>query len=100
MRCSRRGARGAVLAAITEYDRIGRRNSCTDEAATGLPLVVALRSQGHCENPRCADDVHDPTDAGDSILEIDHIHDLAKGGEDNPAQMIALYPNCRERNRK
>jgi 5-methylcytosine-specific restriction protein A len=53
-----------------------------------------LRSQGHCENPRCAGDINDQTDAGDPILEVDHIHDLAKGGEDNPAQMIALCPNC------
>ena len=57
-------------------------------------LAVLLRSQGHCENPRCAGDIHDQTDAGDPILEVDHIHDLAKGGEDHPAQMIALCPNC------
>jgi 5-methylcytosine-specific restriction protein A len=31
---------------------------------------------------------------GDPILEIDHIHDLALGGPDNPVQMIALCPNC------
>ena len=28
------------------------------------------------------------------ILEIDHIHDLALGGDDDPLQMIALCPNC------
>jgi predicted HNH restriction endonuclease len=32
--------------------------------------------------------------AGDPILEIDHIHDLAKDGPDDPIQMIALCPNC------
>ena len=26
--------------------------------------------------------------------EFDHLHDLAKDGEDLPAQMIALCPNC------
>jgi 5-methylcytosine-specific restriction protein A len=56
--------------------------------------AVILRSQGHCENPRCTGDIQDLTDAGDPILEVDHIHDLAKDGEDNPAQMIALCPNC------
>ena len=56
--------------------------------------AVMLRSQGHCENPRCTGDIQDLTDAGDPILEVDHLHDLAKGGEDLPAQMIALCPNC------
>lgn len=27
-------------------------------------------------------------------LEIDHIHDLALGGDNDPVQMIALCPNC------
>ncbi len=56
--------------------------------------AVMLRSQGRCENPRCTGDIRDRTDAGDPILEVDHLHDLAKGGEDLPAQMIALCPNC------
>lgn len=56
--------------------------------------AVLLRSQGHCESPRCTGDIHDLTDSGDPILEVDHIHDLAKGGADLPAQMIALCPNC------
>ena len=34
------------------------------------------------------------TDRGQPLLEVDHIQDLALGGEDNPAQMIALCPNC------
>jgi 5-methylcytosine-specific restriction protein A len=56
--------------------------------------AVILRSRGHCENPRCTGDIQDLTDAGEPILEVDHIHDLGRGGEDNPAQMIALCPNC------
>ena len=56
--------------------------------------AVMLRSQGRCENPHCTGDIQDRTDAGDPILEVDHLHDLAKGGEDLPAQMIALCPNC------
>jgi 5-methylcytosine-specific restriction enzyme A len=56
--------------------------------------AVMLRSQGHCENPRCTGDIQDLTDAGDPILEVDHLDDLAKDGADLPAQMIALCPNC------
>jgi 5-methylcytosine-specific restriction protein A len=56
--------------------------------------AVLLRSGGRCENPRCAGDVQDRTVRGEPILEIDHVHDLALGGSDHPAQMIALCPNC------
>jgi 5-methylcytosine-specific restriction enzyme A len=56
--------------------------------------AVLLRSEGRCENPRCTGDIRDLTDYGDAILEIDHIHDLAQGGPDDPVQIIALCPNC------
>jgi 5-methylcytosine-specific restriction enzyme A len=56
--------------------------------------AVILRSKGRCENPDCSGDIRDVTDNGDAILEIDHVHDLAQGGPDNPSQMIALCPNC------
>jgi 5-methylcytosine-specific restriction protein A len=56
--------------------------------------AVLLRSEGHCENPECTGDIKDRTDSGAPILEIDHIHDLALGGDDDPVQMIALCPNC------
>jgi len=58
--------------------------------------AVLLRSEGHCENPACTGDIHDVTDDGAPILEVDHIHDLALGGDDDPAQMIALCPNCHQ----
>lgn len=58
--------------------------------------AVLLRSEGHCENPDCTGDIHDVTDTGAPILEVDHIRDLALGGEDDPAQMIALCPNCHQ----
>ena len=54
--------------------------------------AVLVRSGGCCEH--CGLRVPDVTDAGDPILEIDHIWDLAQGGPDDPAQMIALCPNC------
>lgn len=56
--------------------------------------AVLLRSGGRCENPRCTGDIQDVTDSGAPILEVDHVHDLAKGGPDNPVQMVALCPNC------
>jgi 5-methylcytosine-specific restriction enzyme A len=56
--------------------------------------AVLLRSGGSCENPDCTGQANDRTDTGDPILEIDHIHDLALGGPDDPTQMIALCPNC------
>ena len=56
--------------------------------------AVLLRSCGRCENPRCAGDIQDLTVRGEPILEVDHVQDLARGGPDHPAQMIALCPNC------
>lgn len=56
--------------------------------------AVLLRSGGRCENPRCTGDVGDVTDRGAPILEVDHVQDLALGGPDKPAVMIALCPNC------
>jgi 5-methylcytosine-specific restriction protein A len=56
--------------------------------------AVILRSKGRCENPDCSGDIQDVTDRGEPLLEVDHIQDLALDGEDNPAQMIALCPNC------
>lgn len=50
--------------------------------------AVPVRSEGRCETPGCTGDIGDLTDSGDPILEIDHIHDLAKGGPDNPVQMM------------
>jgi uncharacterized protein with ParB-like and HNH nuclease domain len=70
------------------------RTSADPVHSAAARQAVLLRSEGRCENPDCTGDVHDLTDRGDPILEIDHIHDLALGGQDNPAQMIALCPNC------
>jgi 5-methylcytosine-specific restriction enzyme A len=70
------------------------RTSSTPIRSQDARDAVLLRSEGHCENPRCTGDIHDRTDKGAPILEIDHIHDLALGGDDDPLQMIALCPNC------
>jgi 5-methylcytosine-specific restriction protein A len=78
-----------------------KRDTTRGERTTSDPVrsrdarrAVLLRSGGRCENPRCAGDVQDCTDRGEPILEIDHVQDLALGGPDRPAQMIALCPNC------
>ena len=101
----------ALSARVAEYRRLchrvdvfwaGRdsarasRTSADPVRSADARQAVLLRSEGRCENPGCSGDVHDLTDSGDPILEIDHIHDLALGGPDNPVQMIALCPNCHE----
>jgi HNH endonuclease len=77
------------------------RDTARAERTTFAPIrseaarrAVLIRSRGRCENPRCAGDIQDLTTRGEPILEIDHVHDLALGGPDHPAQMIALCPNC------
>ncbi|MFI6979965.1 HNH endonuclease [Embleya sp. NPDC050154] len=56
--------------------------------------AVIERSAGACENPRCLGHPTELTTAGQPILEVDHVHDLARGGQDIPEVMIALCPNC------
>ncbi|WP_405734972.1 HNH endonuclease [Streptomyces sp. NBC_00028] len=56
--------------------------------------AVLSRSGGRCENPGCAGQPDDVTDARNPILEVDHVVDLALGGRDHPSQMVALCPNC------
>jgi 5-methylcytosine-specific restriction enzyme A len=76
---------------------VGKRVSRTSKEpirSAAARRAVLLRSKGNCENPDCIGHPDVLTDAGDPILEIDHIHDLAKDGPDDPIQMIALCPNC------
>jgi 5-methylcytosine-specific restriction protein A len=102
-------AEAALRARAAEYQRLcdradvfwtGRdsaranRTSADPVRSAAARQAVLLRSEGRCENPSCTGDVDDLTDSGDPILEIDHVHDLAQGGPDNPVQMIALCPNC------
>lgn len=56
--------------------------------------AVIVRSRGKCENPKCLGHSDELTDAGDPILQVDHIRDIAKHGWDTPDVMIALCPNC------
>lgn len=59
--------------------------------------AVLVRSGGRCENPRCTTPggrVADVTMNGDPILQVDHIIDLGREGEDIASNMIVLCPNC------
>jgi 5-methylcytosine-specific restriction enzyme A len=83
-------SRGADERAGTRVDR----TASMPVRSAAARRAVLVRSGGRCENPRCTGDIQDRTTAGDPILEIDHVHDLALGGPDDPAQMVALCPNC------
>jgi 5-methylcytosine-specific restriction protein A len=56
--------------------------------------AVIRRSGGKCESPQCSGHPEERTIAGEPILQVDHVEDLAKGGADLPSNMIALCPNC------
>jgi 5-methylcytosine-specific restriction protein A len=56
--------------------------------------AVLLRSQGGCESPSCTGMPAESNRRGEPILDVDHIKDLALGGEDHPRNMAALCPNC------
>jgi 5-methylcytosine-specific restriction protein A len=56
--------------------------------------AVIRRSEGNCESPECEGHPKELTSAGEPILQVDHVQDLAKGGADLPWNMIALCPNC------
>jgi 5-methylcytosine-specific restriction protein A len=56
--------------------------------------AVLKRCKGKCESPKCEGHPSELTTAGLPILQVDHVHDLAKGGPDVPWNMIALCPNC------
>jgi 5-methylcytosine-specific restriction enzyme A len=70
------------------------RTSADPVRSRAARQAVILRSKGRCENPGCTGDIKDVTDRGEPLLEVDHIQDIAKGGPDDPIQMIALCPNC------
>ncbi|MFE6615208.1 hypothetical protein [Amycolatopsis sp. NPDC057786] len=56
--------------------------------------AVLVRAHGNCENDKCTGMPFDTAPGGESILEVDHVDDLALNGLDHPSVMIALCPNC------
>jgi len=75
--------------------KLAGQRTATDYARSAVAReAVLLRAQGSCENDRCAGMACDVRLDGTAILEVDHVKDLAKGGPDEPHNMIALCPNC------
>ncbi|GAA0366048.1 hypothetical protein GCM10010151_64970 [Actinoallomurus spadix] len=90
-------SRLCTLAARRAAGTYGRRRTCVSHDPIRLATArraVLLRSEGRCENPRCARPAPDLNDHGRPLLEVDHVVGLADGGRDDPEQMIALCPNC------
>lgn len=56
--------------------------------------AVLVRCEGICESPGCTGMPSVLNRRGEPILDVDHVLDLALGGEDHPRNMIALCPNC------
>lgn len=56
--------------------------------------AVLIRASGQCESPRCTGMPGELNRRGEPILDVDHIKDLALGGEDHPTNMVAICPNC------
>lgn len=52
------------------------------------------RSEGQCESRRCTGMPSGLSRKGLPILDVDHIRDLASGGDDHPLNAVALCPNC------
>lgn len=86
-RLASRAATGAGRAAGTRTAADYARSAAARDA-------VLLRAHNRCENPRCAGMPCDVRADGASILDVDHVRDLAGGGPDEPWNMIALCPNC------
>jgi 5-methylcytosine-specific restriction protein A len=67
----------------------------TDYARSAAARRAALlRSHGQCESPSCTGMPAESNRRGEPILDVDHIKDLALGGDDHPRNMAALCPNC------
>lgn len=88
----------ADLVARVEQRGQGRRSTGvvrTDYArSVAARRAVLDRSGGQCESARCTGMPAEPNRRGEPILDVDHIQDLALGGEDHPRNMVALCPNC------
>lgn len=56
--------------------------------------AVLIRAEDKCEAPWCESKPIDTLATGEAILEVDHVNDLAGGGDDSPSNMVALCPNC------
>jgi 5-methylcytosine-specific restriction protein A len=90
----------SYAALLARVDRLGQARRPNGVVRTNYPRsaaarrAVLVRSGGRCESPRCTGMPAEPSRRGQPILDVDHVEDLAKGGEDHPRNMVALCPNC------
>jgi 5-methylcytosine-specific restriction endonuclease McrA len=92
----------AAAVGLLEYRATHRAGPETITTATTEPYrdpkaveLVIQRSGGFCENPECEHPRFQHfTPAKKPLLQVDHVVDLALGGPDHPANMIAVCPNC------
>lgn len=86
-----------LLARVDERGQVRRNNGIvrTDFARSAAARrAVLTRSGGKCESATCTGMPPDTNRRGEPILDVDHIRDLALGGDDHPRNMVALCPNC------
>lgn len=95
---SRPGATYGQLVARVEHFGQPRRPSGVVRVnfprSAAARRAVLVRSGGSCESERCTGMPAELNRRGEPILDVDHIEDLARGGEDHPRNMVALCPNC------
>lgn len=73
----------------------GRRRVRIDPVrSSAARRAVLVRSEGICESPFCTNMPGELNRQGQPILDVDHIKDLALGGDDHPLNMVAICPNC------
>jgi len=65
------------------------------ERDPNVAAYAKLRAKGRCQ--LCLEPAPFKNKAGDPYLETHHLKWLAKGGEDTPANTVALCPNCHRR---
>ncbi|MDR7086857.1 hypothetical protein J2X11_001696 [Aeromicrobium panaciterrae] len=85
---------------VDRVDAAGQSKGPSGVVKTNYPRSVAarravlVRCGGKCESPWCTGAPGELNRQGEPILDVDHIKDLAAGGEDLPRNMVALCPNC------
>lgn len=85
---------------VNRVERRGQQRRKTGVVRADYPRSIAareavlIRSAGKCESWCCTGMPPETNRRGDAILDVDHIIDLALGGEDHPRNMAALCPNC------
>ncbi|MFJ3097951.1 HNH endonuclease [Streptomyces hydrogenans] len=86
-----------LVARVEQKEVPGQRTQRTSSVPVrreSAKEAVLERCGGRCENPGCSGMPTDVTDAGNPILEVDHVQPIAEQGRDHPEQMVALCPNC------